>query len=212
MFTLATDLISVSTSLTCVVLSAVASLIVNIYGDGIRARFRSPKLRVTVVDPCGEWTLLGSGKRVPAIYFHVLVENEKPSRVAKNVELLITECFISDCQRDIYKLPLASPLPIKARRSDTGVNGSWLDIGAAPVGYDLIKCEQAFLTILLNCNYPNNFECWIRGEGSLRFTLQALGTNAASNKLFVDVAWDGIFPADQALRENHLRLKAVTDL
>lgn len=181
------------------------SLGIAIYGDDIRSFCRRPKLCVTLPDVGGEWTVLGGGD--PAIYFHALVQNCTPARVANSVELFITECVVTPSGGKAIRQPLPCPLPIQARREFNGQRHQQVNIGATPYAYDLFQCRFAkHLTVLLNCNFPNNFKPLLKGAGTLEATVQALGINASSNKVFVRVEWDGSFPSEGAGLEPHIKL------
>ena len=179
-----------------IILSVVGSFVIAIFGDDIRAFCRRPKLRILLPDSEGEWTVLTGDHDNPAIYFHILIENCTPVRVAKDVELYILECEVSDVDRKNLKLPLVCPLPISPRRKFNGVKHDRIDIGAVSFAYDLVRCLKSGKTeLLLNCSRPNNFTAWIKGSGLMKLLLEARGTNAVSNRLLVKIVWDGVFPS-----------------
>ena len=90
----------------------VISLVIAIYGDDIRAFCRRPNLRLLLPDLSGEWTELSDKSR--AIYFHAIVQNDTPTRIAKSVELFVTECIVTPKGKESRKQPLPCPLPIRA--------------------------------------------------------------------------------------------------
>jgi len=183
----------------------IISLAIAIYGDDIRSACRRPKLCLTLPDECGEWTVLGGGD--PAIYFHGLVQNTTPSRVAHAVELFVTECIVTPSGAKPIKQPLPCPLPIQARRKFNGERHNQVDIGATPYAYDLFRCwSTKELKLLLNCDYPNNFRPILKGAGAISVVIQALGINASSNKVFVTVEWDGVFPQERSGLSPNLKI------
>lgn len=187
----------------------VISLAIAIYGDDIRSICRRPKLCLTLPDECGEWTVLAGGD--PAIYFHALVRNCTPARVANAVELFVTECTVTPRGRTPGRQPLPCPLPIQARREFHGKRHHQIDVGATPFAYDLFQCRDTkHVLLLLNCNYPNNFKPKLTGPGTMSITIQALGTNASSNKVFVEIEWDGIFPVEDSGLAPHLKITHKT--
>jgi hypothetical protein len=199
-----------------VLISAAVGFVIAIYGDDIRAFCRKPKLCISIPDPEGEWTVItdNTTRKIidNAIYFHVLLENEKPTRIARDVELYILECVVSDTQRNNVKMPLPCPLPIQARREFKGQRHDRIDVGGALFAYDLIRClRSGRIEVLLNCNRPNNFAAWIQGKGSMSLWLEARGVNAASNRLFVNIQWDGVFPEENAGLGSHITITVKTN-
>ena len=185
------------------------SLGIAIYGDDIRSICRRPKLCLTLPDECGEWTVLRGGD--PAIYFHALVRNCTPARVANAVELFVTECTVTPRDGTPERQPLPCPLPIQARREFHGMRHHQIDVGAAPFAYDLFLCRGTkHVLLLLNCNYPNNFKPKLTGPGTMSITIQALGINASSNKVFVQIEWDSIFPDKDSGLAPHLTITHKT--
>lgn len=195
-----------------VILSVAMSLVIAIFGDDLRALFRRPKLWISLPDLEGEWTILTDHetKKITdhAIYFHALLKNQKPFRIARDVELYVIECTVSDVERENTPMPLPCPLPIKARRKHSGV-----EVGAAPFAYDLFRCLESSrrIELLLNCNRPNNFTAWISQKGTMRLTIEARGMNAVSNKLIMKVSWDGVFPKEVDGLGQHLVVSQECD-
>jgi hypothetical protein len=196
-------------SATIALIGILISLAIAIYGDDIRSICRRPKLCLVLPDECGEWTVLEGGD--PAIYFHALVRNCTPARVANAVELFVTECTVTPRGWKPERQPLPCPLPIQARRKFHGKRHHQIDVGATPFAYDLLQCRDTkHVMLLLNCNYPNNFKPKLTEPGTMRITIQALGINASSNKVFVEIEWDGIFPSEDSGLAPHLTITSKT--
>lgn len=185
------------------------SLTIAIFGDDIRALLRRPKLLLSLPDLHGEWTVLSNG--TPAIYFHGLVENSTPYRVAHGVELFVSECVVTRLGHAPEKQPLPCPLPVQARRKFNKVRHNQVDIGAVRYAYDLFcLLSTKELSLLLNCDRPNNFKSSLTSSGTIEIEIQALGINASSNKVFLKIEWDGSFPLESYGLEPHLRLTYKT--
>jgi hypothetical protein len=188
-----------------ILISAAVGFIIAIYGDDIRGICRRPKLVISLPDLKGEWTVLtgrDGNTTDEAIYFHVLIRNQKQSRIARDVELYVTECVVSDADRVNARMPIPCPLPIKARRGHNGI-----EVGSAPYAYDLLRClRSGRIELLLNCNRPNNFTAWITRKGTMKVGIEARGVNAVSNKLVVTFTWDGVFPKEVDGLGGHLTI------
>lgn len=185
------------------------SLAIAIYGDDIRAFFRPPDLRLVLPDLSGEWTVLGDNS--PTIYFHAILHNKTPTRVAKSVELFVTECTVTPKGEQSRTQPLPCPLPVQARREFDGKRHTQIDIGSTRYAYDLFQCKKGHrFSLLLNCNRPNNFMPWLEGAGKLDLAIEATGLNTTSNKIFVTVEWDGIFPEESSGLQPHIRITHKT--
>ena len=184
----------------------IVSFFIAIFGDDLKAFWRKPKLSLRLPDIGGEWTVLrNSNQKVggnPAIYFHALLENKTPPRVAKSVELFVFECTVTPEGRTPCIMPLPCPLPVKARRDHSAI-----DIGSTPHAYDLLRCvNDAKLELLLNCNTPNNFKPRLEGPGTLDIAIQATGLNTSSNKMWIKIKWDGVFPKESNGIEPHIKI------
>jgi hypothetical protein len=185
------------------------SLAIQIYGDDIRAFCRRPELRIVLPDLCGEWTVLSDKSR--AIYFHAIVHNNTPTRIAKSVELFVIDCVVTPEGQTPRRQPLPCPLPVQARREFDGKRHTQIDIGSTKYAYDLFRCNEGHrFSLLLNGNCPNNFKPWLKGPGTIEVAIEATGLNANSNKLFAKIAWDGVFPEERDGLEPHIRITQKT--
>lgn len=186
------------------------SFLIAIFGDDLRAWLRPPDLKIKLPDLKGEWTVLRDKQKIKtddAIYFHAVIENEKPARIAKDSELFLIECSTTHSGQSKKKQPLPCALPIQARRRFNGKRHDRVDVGVAPFAYDLCRClRSGRFEIRLNCGYPNNFEPWIEGAGELEFSIEARATNGRSRKLRITIAWDGIFPEQFDGLGNHIQI------
>jgi hypothetical protein len=180
--------INASASITGVFVTIILAIIA-IWSDDIKSQLRRPNLHIYLKNPEGEWTLLGKPPKFPAIYFHVVVENETPSMIANQVELIIKSCRIKRYGK-FETLPLPGPLPIKPRRNHESV-----DIGWKNYTYDIFRCKSTTKKVeALVINRPNNFPCWINAGEEVEIEVQAQGLNAASNTLKIQIKWSGTFP------------------
>lgn len=186
---------------------AVLLAIIAIWSDDLKAQLRRPKLEIQIADPQGEWTLLGTPPKWPAIYFHAVVENLTPSMVATAVEVFISKCWIYRKDGSVSKLPLPSPLPIKARRGHAAI-----DIGATSKAYDVLKCldKEREVWILLQESRPNNFQSVLTGGERMEIVLQAKALNSVSNWLEIEILWDGHFPKEEDGLGDHLILNITS--
>lgn len=182
---------------------AVLLAIIAIWSDDLKSQLRRPKLEIRMADPWGEWTLLGDPPKWPAIYFHAVVENLTPSMVATSVEVFISKCWIHRKDGSVTKLPLPSPLPIKARRGHAAI-----DIGATSKAYDVIQCldKERQVWILLQEGRPNNFQSVLVGGERMEIVLQAKALNSVSNWMEIEIQWDGHFPNEENGLGDHLVL------
>ena len=192
-----------------VLVSVGVSIGIAIFGDDLRAYFRNPKVCLLLPDLEGEWTILRGGQlgTEAAIYFHALVKNTQPARLAKDLELFIESCEITDSKGAKRKEPLPCPLPIQSRRKFNGERHGMVDVGATPFAYDLVRCRASNgFEVMLNCDYPNNFKPFLRGPGTIEFVIQALGSNCASDKIAIQIEWDGVFPKEQDGLGEHVKI------
>lgn len=206
-----TELLRGSVTLLGVLISVSISFLIAIFGDDIRAWLRPPKLRITLPDLKGEWTVLRNKEKKitdEAIYFHAVIDNEKPSRIAHDCELFLIECFVKYEGQDRQEQLLPCALPVQARRRFNGKRHDRVNIGVAPFAYDLCRClRSGRVEILLNCGYPNNFEPWLEKAGNLDFTIEARATNGRSDKVKILLSWDGIYPEKSEGLGGHIRIK-----
>lgn len=197
------------------VCAVIASIVVNIFGDDLRSLFRRPDLEITLPDLKGEWTIIKDKQKQAidrAIYFHAVVTNKKPARVAFDTELFLIECTVTQEGQSPRIQPMPCPLPIQPRRKFNGVRHDRVNIGVTPFAYDLFRCVEKpkRLKVLLNGDYPNNLEPWIVGAGELEFVIEARATNAKSQRTRLNVKWDGYFPEESEGLFNHFQINHST--
>ena len=193
------------------VCAVVASIVVNIFGDDLRAMLRRPALVITLPDLKGEWTIIRDKKNTVvdrAIYFHAVVMNKKPARIALDTELFLVECSVTPVGQTPKNQPMPCPLPIQARRRFNGIRHDRVNIGVTPYAYDLFRCRENSkrLKVLLNGDYPNNLKPWITGAGELQFVIEARATNAKSQRTRLTIKWDGHFPDESEGLGDHFQI------
>lgn len=192
-----------------VAIGTVAVAILAIWGDPIKDHFRGPRLCLRLVDPKGDLTVRGDGRKT--YYYHVKVRNQRGRNVAKAVRVVLQGISRRTASGEFVNYPLAYRLPMAwapFEQSDTErtiVDESTCDLG------NLMQADEAFRPSLIRT--PNNFRGLVEKDCCVRFELVASGQNVFFPMPAVfEVSWDGQWTENQEDMHRHLVIRQVPSL
>jgi len=180
-----------------------SAVVVAIWGERIRQRWASPKLRISLDEP--SLTTTNDGRK--GWYYRLCVKNERQSSPAVNVRVLLTRVWKKGPDGSWQEQRFSGP---------TQVTWQWPELMPlyATVGPEeratfgfLLQDSQGFE--LRPYSRPNNLQgIVVKGEQT-RFEFKAVSDAVESKAIVVEVVWDGIWVDSPAEMRKHLIVKQV---
>lgn len=191
-------------------LATFLAVIVAIWGDRIRHRFGlKPKLVVTLQDPEGELVDVSTGPEQPlkkARYYHLKVSNERRWCEAKNVRIVITGLFKPAADGTLAPQILSGPFQLTWRF--TNYHPMYSTVGPYDVA-DLGYLQENAEFRLTPYVFPSSFAGSLKANERMRVQVQAIGDNAESKPVCIDISWDGHWSDGSKEMANHLVVTEV---
>jgi hypothetical protein len=165
---------------------------------------RFSKLRIGLHDKHGELTVDAANRAVR--YYHVRVWNEWRTFPARKVRLLLTRMYKKQIKDDEFwdtgfrgALEMNWQFPADAKRYPTIGPDALADLCYLTFGDDRVHlCPRVI---------PSNFEGVIMAGYMLRLELVASSDYNDSNRLWLDISWDGRWDADDATMAQCLQVR-----
>ena len=195
---------SIATQLV-VAVGTMAVAIVAVWGDFIRSVLASPKLQVSLFLREGEPTKYSDGRNVR--YYHLLVKNKRKWAPAKNVLVHITLLERPGPDGEWQPAMYSGQVPLIWQFGD--YYSGLPSIGRERI-CDLGRIAEGGGFELKTQFRPNNFDCSVKGNQSIRVHLQAVSDNGHSNVLVLEIAWDGKWNLGSKEMASHLVIKEVS--
>lgn len=192
-----------------VAVGTIAVAILAIWGERIRQLLGlGPKLVLKLHDPQGESidVLTESGKPIPSRYYHLRVSNKKRWSQATNVRIVITGLARPAADGRLVSQPLSGPLQLMWRFTNFHLLYSIVgpdDI--CDLGH-LFRGDNFRLTPYV---FPSNFTGILDPNQRMRVEVKAVGDNAESKPICIDISWDGNWSDDTLDMAKHLVVKEV---
>jgi len=176
-----------------------------IWGGLIRSFVVGPKLKLELHDAEGEITKSDNG--IPRRYYHLDVINKRKAVKAENVRVLVTKLLRPLADGRFEDDTLNSPLHLTWQFPSTqpkfltiGYNHESCDLGYIPEG------GHFRLTPYL---VPNKYNVELQANNKIRVELVVIAENAASNKIYLEISWDGEWSDDSKKMKKHLVVKEI---
>ena len=195
--------------------SAVIALFA-IMGEQIRARFFGPKLALTLFKPQGEITYNVSRsdqERIPVRYYHFKVVNKRKGLVAQNVQvvLLSIDSPYKGGENQLTSLGGRLPFPWAFRERTAGLEEKlyYSNIGADDL-CDLACLEEGErekLRILADPWQVITDQVLIGPNQKAVIEAVAVADNAQSNRIRLELFWDGQWPENDDDALEHIVIK-----
>jgi hypothetical protein len=183
------------------VIAAIFIVFVAIWGERIRQKWNSPKLKIELDETTFNKTMEG----IKGWYYRIKISNSKESSPANNVRLLLTKVFKKGPDGKWIEQKFSGP---------TQVMWQWPRI--TPL-YLTIGPEQSatFASLLENPKaielklywYPNNLDNRIIENDQTLLRFKAVSDTAESNSINVEVAWDGKWVEGSTEMRDHCIVK-----
>ena len=199
-----------------IILGAVSALagIVGVIWTIVWA-IRGPKLNLSLLDTRGDLTRFGDSPQAPKAYFYHLriVNNRKWT--ATNVRVKVTKISRSS-GLGLQRLPVCLIWATHPGPKLYLMDVLGLDEEACNLGY--ISQEDCVFKLdamdparfAQSYKWPPNFEGFLSKGEKLWLELVAVGENARSNVLCLEIAWDGEWQDNPEEMQKHLVIKTIT--
>lgn len=198
-------------SITASIITAVATVLlaaIAIFGDSIRRYFYRPKLKVVLEHPEGDLTTI-SPSGTPSRWYHLTVSNTQRQFPFHNVAVHLLELHAMHSSGDWTRV----------WRGNAALGWRYEEIGFQPktVGHsrdvDLCYVKKDVSVIKFRMPFfPNNLKNEVE-QLSLAFriklTLQAFGDEGDSEKIVIEISWDGVWLDGSNEMRNHFRVKQI---
>lgn len=181
------------------VLVTLALAAVAIWGEALRRRWAGPKLRVWLYDPLGEPMPITGGNR--SRWYHLRVENQRPGTIASNVRVVLTKVARPAPDGHLEPRELSMPIPMNWQHGHSAPENPSVgparnaDLGA------IVETQPFQLTLSFT---PNNLDPYVRAGERIMAQFMALADDAQSNRIWVEVKWDGVWASDTDEMAKHL--------
>lgn len=172
--------------------------VLAIWGDWVRHLLGgAPKLTLAIRDPLGDLIRTDhQGKSLtPQRYYHLLVANGRRWTQAQNVRVVVVEYFRLAPDGTFVRQPLSGPLQLMWQYALVNPNPLYKTVGPNEIcdlGF-IVKGEDFKLTPYYA---PSNFDGSLSPNQRMRIVVQAIAHNAESNRLSIDIAWNGLWSED----------------
>jgi len=179
-----------------------------IWGEPIRLWLIGPKLELKLHDTKGEITTSKKeGITTPIRYYHLDVINKRKTAKALNVRVQINKLLRPLADGSFTDETLSSPLQLmwqfpftKAHYLTIGYNKEVCDLGFIPKG-SYLKLTPYVI--------PNKYDIILRSLQKFKVEIVAIAENAESNKLNLEISWDGEWDDDSDKMSKHLVVKEI---
>jgi hypothetical protein len=192
-----------------VAIGTLLTVIAALYGNILRAKFRPPLLRVSLVNSAGEKTVVTNrhtGEQVEAVrYYHLRVSNENrrwSTATNLGVHLIRLDEPGPDGQ---LQVTWTGDAPIQCRHQE--IYPLRQDIGS-PVDYNLCSVSKSVLS-LHPISVPNNLKARRSGASHFVALFQVKSTQVDSDIVPVQIDWDGKWDDGDAEMQSHLKVKLL---
>jgi len=178
----------------------------------LRSWLYPPVLRLDLLSVAGEavridYKTIQNGqlfeRSVNARYYHLHVRNTRNFPAATDVQVLITRIEIPGPSGD-PQLAYVGELPLRWRHQEIYPILRKID---RATDADLFYVTDELLLRFTPLLVPNNFVAEYRGPSRFWITAVAHGTEAASNVIRIEVAWDGQWDPGEAEMQRHLTIR-----
>ncbi len=182
-------------------LVTVGILVAAIWGQPIRTRFFGPRLKVSLANASGSLTNRGDGS--PTRYFHLRIDNERPSMPARSVKVLCTHLGKATGSTPPVLVPLPIPLqflwsfPQFHALTQTIVSDHRCDLGHIDQGSTGFEFDFYIK--------PNNVDTAVKAGETALLEIKVEGENCPSaTAIRLRVTWDGEWAEDDEAMASHL--------
>lgn len=187
-----------------VAVGTLGAVVMAIWGDWVRSILASPRLMIKLRDNSGEPTNFPDGSAVR--YYHIAVSNGRRWAPAKNVVVYLTRLEKPSPDGSWHSALFSGPLPLTWQFAK-------FSAGLPSIGHekycDLGRIIKGRNFEILTQFKPNNFDPCLYPKGKLRAHFSAIGENARSAGLIVEIAWDGQWVEGAREMEQHLVVKEI---
>ncbi len=179
-----------------------------IWGEQIRARFFGPKLFLSLLKPEGEETFISNAENTPVRYYHLKVENKRKGLIAKNVQvvLLSINSPYKGGENKTTTIGGRLPFPWSFREKIKGLEDRIYYSNIGPDDICDLACliKGGVLTIL--AAEWNLIKDQVRLAANQKASVEAvaIADNAQSNRLALEISWDGRWPENDPDALNHI--------
>ena len=181
------------------------AVVVAIWGNWFRSKFRPPKLILTAHTLEGDPARFGSGTRV--MFYHLRVINQQAWLPAPNCRVMLTGLSRRD-PSDIFQ-PVALSVPqqfVWGPAEFTPPSVTLLKEHVLDFGY--IRRKWHPIVPRLH-GIPFNFQGFVGANEAVRFQLQIEAANFSSPIYVVEVAWDGVWDFVPAAMRHHIPIRFI---
>ncbi len=182
-----------------------AIAIIAIWGDSIRSCVLGSKLELKLHDPRGEITKVKDG--TPIRYYHLDVNNKRKNAKAINVRVLVTKLLRPLADGSFANESLNSPLHLtwqfpehRPKFLTIGHNQESCDLGCIPRNGKFGLCPYLL---------PAKYNIFLKAKEKIRIEIVAIAENATSNKVNLEISWDGKWDDDRETMKKHLVVKEM---
>lgn len=192
-----------------VIMSAIIAALA-IWGPKLAAKISGPLLQLSLNTAYGElnWISFPDGRRIPAWYYHLKVENRRSYALASNVRVMIKSVYHRENGGRWTKSEMVTSLQLtwqfyfdKNHTRQKNLGPSLLcDIGMAPQdrGFTITTYESPF-----------NFHPLLAKNETMALELIAESDTAQSNTLWIEIFWDGAWAEGIQEMRSHLRIREL---
>ena len=187
-------------------IGTIAVAVMAIWGDWVRSKLTRPNVAIEGRSLRGDVAKFPNGAR--AIFYHLQVRNRRGWSPARNCRVLLTTLHRRGPDGQFRREPM--PVPFQFIWSPKEFSGTLqtvtdhtvLDFGLVVEGSD--RFTPSLYVI------PYNFPGYVKRGEAVRYTLQAVGDNFASELVTYEVAWDGEWSDNLDMMAGHLTIRRVT--
>jgi hypothetical protein len=183
--------------------------VVAIWGDFLRYKLAGPQLELSLNDPRGDLT--PRTNQTHAYFFHLKIRNRRLWSPAKDVRVLLERIARRRPDGSFFVEPLVYALPMTWTPSEMGeVQRTVAETEMCDLGSLDENSDRFILSAFIR---PSNFKGWVLRNDAIHIRIVASGQNATSSKpLSLEIAWDGVWPADDEEIQKHLVIKEIAAL
>jgi len=185
------------------VLATFFAVIVAIWGERIRQRWKRPKLILTLNEPA--LTLTTSG--IKGWYYLICVRNEKRTNPAQNVRILLTRVFKQGPDGAWKERRFSGPTQVQWRWP--GSMPQYSTVGPnelATFGYLHENSDEFILQLY---TIPNNLQRHIPKNDPTRLEFIAVSDTVQSPALIIEISWDGEWVEGRMEMQEHFIVNEV---
>ena len=194
-----------------VAIGTILLAILVVYGDSIKSYLVGPKLSIKIRDLNKEQIVINKQNN-EFLYSHLIIENNRPNSIARNVEVLVTNVRTKTGAQIDYQnryWPGSIPLFWQYSLIDKSYNDGYISIGPTRI-CDLLSISKINSILHVSTRVvTNTTRIDLSEKGSIELEITLAAENFKSKPYYFEIIWDGKWIDKIENIKSHLKINEI---